>query len=412
LFNDGNKQAFDEAVDLVRQYLPEAKILPPRLSGDSPGKVLVEFEEEGTTFDISTSGGGLRTVLNLATVLLFSDSRCILCDEPDSHLHASLQKAVAQMLFDFSMDRDCQIMVATHAPDFIGELPVESVVWIDRSKTEGQTCPELGRVLADLGAISKADAIRAFGVDKILFLEGGVDRAVLPYLFGLTSGKNPFEDSTVLVVQLPSGKGDAAHLPVFKQLLHQTFHMDVALACIADNDYELAEELAAPEPTSEAPLVVSLGRKEVENYLLDPATMVSAIRAAANRRRGRTGATPSTPSAEDVGAELKRLVEADEVRDVLRWQVVPRYRASLDPSLDPSEKERLAEEWFSDKWSDPDWRLRHCPGKLILSRMRRWVQDESGLTISTRDLATGLSECPADIADIARALNTLFYGAA
>lgn len=82
LWNDGERASFDQLVQLVQQYLPDAKILPPRLTHNQPPKVLIEFQEGETKFDISTSGGGLRTLLNLAMVLHFSSARCILCDEP------------------------------------------------------------------------------------------------------------------------------------------------------------------------------------------------------------------------------------------------------------------------------------------------------------------------------------------
>jgi hypothetical protein len=116
------------------------------------------------------------------------------------------------MLIDFASEQNRQLLVATHAPDFISEIPAPSLVWIDRSTVEAKQCNEVGRVLADLGALSKADAVRACGANKILFLEGRPDKTVLSTLFRIAGGKNPFDDPEVIVAELPSGKGDAGHL--------------------------------------------------------------------------------------------------------------------------------------------------------------------------------------------------------
>ncbi len=193
LYNDGRKEDFDRVEGIVQRYLPSAKIRLPKLNHDTPPKVEVQFEEE-TIFDISTSGGGLRTLLNLATIMHFSQSQCLLLDEPDAHLHSSLQKDIARMLLNYAAENDVQIFAATHAPDFIAEVPVESLVWIDRAKTEGIACSGIGRFLIDLGAITKAEAIRAFGADKILFVEGSLDRGVLTQLIDCSGKKNPFKD--------------------------------------------------------------------------------------------------------------------------------------------------------------------------------------------------------------------------
>jgi hypothetical protein len=410
LWNDGNKASFDEIVRLVQQYLPDAKIQPPRMTHDNPPRVLAEFEEEGTIFDVSASGAGMRTVLNLATILRFSRSECILCDEPDSHLHPTLQRAVARMLMDFSEENNRQVLVATHAPDFIAEVPAKAIVWIDRTQKEGTRCDAVGAVLADLGAISKADAVRAYGADKILFVEGSVDCGILGRLIGLAGAKSPFDDQTVLVAKLPSGKGTATHLSMFRSLLRETFKVDVSVACVTDNDYEFGERVGSEDQQPGEPLLCSIGCKEVENYLLDPAAIASALEVAAKRRKERMGKDVKLPTADAIKSKIAEVIEDPEVLNVLKYQIIPQYRNSLPRTLDTSTKERMADEWFRDKWADEKWRIRNCPGKQVLKRVRDWCQGEFGLTLTPKMLIEALSTCPSDIADIAGKLNAHFYG--
>jgi len=410
LWNDGRKESYDEIVQLVQRYLPEAEILPPRLTHDNPPRVLIEFEEEDTTFDISASGGGLRTLLNLASVLHFSRSQCILCDEPDSHLHGSLQAAVARMLLDFSIENGCQVLVATHAPDCIAEVPVDSIVWIDRTQKEGHRCERIGQVLSDLGSISKADAVRACGVDKVLLVEGSLDRNVLGRLFDLGGGQNPFSDSKVLVACLPDGKSSVSHLQMFQKLLVETFKLPVTVACITDNDYELPKSKVPSDTPRDTPLLLSLERKEVENYLLEPSLLAAAIRASAKRREEGTGKDVKVPNKDTVAEVLTSNLTDDEVRNIVRWQVLPRYRQLLDSQAADSTKERSADEWFEKQWADKQWRIRNCPGKVVLKRMRQWCQEKWCLTLTPKTLIEAMSECPSDIAKIVQAIQKHFYG--
>ncbi len=409
LWNDGDKAAFNDLMWLVQQYLPDATILPPSLTHDQPPKVLIEFEEGGTKFDISTSGGGLRTLLNLAIVLKFSPAKCILCDEPDSHLHGNLQKAIARMLLDFSIETDRQIFVATHAPDFIAEVSIDSISWVDRKQREGRRCNDIGRVLADLGAVSKADAVRACGADKVLFIEGSVDREVLRFLISLTGGQNPFNDESVIVGHLPNGKGDASHLAVFADLLRSTFKLDVAIACLIDNDYESSVSDTNNGSLGANPLLLPLGRKEIENYLLEPKVLAKAAEAAAERRKERSNTSIIPPDHDAFYNKLEEIFKETEIRDEVRLQLVPRYRASLDQKNDSSTRERNAEQWFQEKWNDEQWRIRNCPGKAVLKKIRGWCQNDYGITLTTKSLVDAVVECPPDIADIAQKLEEFFY---
>ena len=125
----------------------------------------------------------------------------------------------AQMLTQYAVENETQVIVATHGPDFIAACPVDALVWVDTQLREGRRCSDLGRTLADLGSITKADAARAYGANKILFVEGSLDQNVLRQLFGLSRRKNPFDYGSVIVANLPGGKGDQYHVEMFKKML-------------------------------------------------------------------------------------------------------------------------------------------------------------------------------------------------
>jgi predicted ATP-dependent endonuclease of OLD family len=400
----------------VQKYLPDTVLKLPQLTHQSPPQVLIEFEEDETNFDISVSGGGLRTISSLAVILHFSKSRCLLLDEPDAHLHSTLQHQVAQMLLDHCVEKNVQVFVTSHAPDFIAEIPVEYLTWIDRTKQESRSCNGVGQFLADLGAVTKADAIRNYGANKILFVEGGIDRTVLSklasYFFQKDSTRiNPFADSSIIIAELPDGKGDSKYLDAFQKILFEAFRIDVKIACIVDNDYELSiNDSSIKDVSASNTLLLQLNRKEIENYLLDYEVIAQAAAALVEERKKYTGKSISYPTVEEIKAEVNSILDSPEIRSTVKCQLVPKYREKiLDSSLDTSTKERKGEEWFDKNWNDENWRIRNCPGKEVLKRLRTWCQQTYGLTLTPPKLAATLHQLPDDVQEIMDKLQEYFY---
>jgi len=415
LCNDGDNRNSNRVVEIVQQYLPNTVIKLPQLTHTSPPQVLIEFEEDETNFDISVSGGGLRTLASLAVILHFARSKCLLLDEPDAHLHSTLQHQIAQMLLDHSVEKNVQIFVTSHAPDFIAEIPVEYLTWIDRTKSESRTCNGVGHFLADLGAVTKADAIRNYGANKILFVEGSIDRTVLSKFassfFQEDSALiNPFTDNSVIIAELPDGKGDSKHLNVFQKLLFEVFKLDVKIACIVDNDYDLLlDSSSVKEIEKSNTLLLRLQRKEIENYLLDSTVVAEAVSNLVEQRKKYVDKSINYPSLDDIQDEINKILSSAEICTTVKCQVVPKYRDTLDNSLDPSTKEQKGEEWFSENWNDQAWQIRNCPGKEVLTQLRTWCQNKYHLTLTPSKLAEALLQLPDDVAEIMDKLQKYFY---
>jgi energy-coupling factor transporter ATP-binding protein EcfA2 len=401
-WNDGNRSDFDRVVQLVKQYLPNCRVLPPRLTGEGTMGVVIEYEENGTLFNICTSGGGMRTLLNVAAVLELSQSKCIMLDEPDSHLHGTLQRDICKLLQDFSASRGIQIIAATHAPDFIAEASIDSLVWVDRTIQSGKKCTDLGQFLVELGSVTKADALRFSGADKVLFLEGAFDRRLLNRLWSLRS-KNPFSDPTVLKANLPSGKGDHKHLRTVQEVMRDVFNIPVAIAAILDLDYEIVGDTNNP---STGPAISKLSRKEIENYLIDPAIFINAIMQASKRGTGRNLNELNQASVE---AEFVRILETPQIRALMKTQLVPRYRDSLDRAIDPAKREQMGDDWFTDKWADRSWKIQRCPGKQVLRALRSWTRTRFGINVLDEELISGLAAFPPELEQIAIKLEAKFY---
>ena len=378
-YNDGNKVAFDDAVSMVKQYVPVEEIKPPRQGHEHQPSVVVEYIENGKTYDIGLSGSGMRSLLNLATVLMLTKSRIVMLDEPDAHLHSSLQKAVARMVQDFAYDHDIQVLVATHAPDFISECDVESIIWVDKTDHKGRQATELSKVLVDLGAIKPSEAFDSNATSKLLFVEGETDKRVLSTLLQRVDPQ--LDIKSVRIAKLPSGKSSAVAVPMAVAMLRNQGLAEFKVACLVDKDWKIGKETTElPEHVFELPV------KEIENILLDSAAVLNAVK---NELVKREKEVPSNLY-ERIKQFTEKACESERasVCGQLRWK----YRENLSPSLDHSTREKEADQWFEKQWSDPEWRLQVVGGKKVLKSVRRQLQTEFGVTITNSAILNGLSQ--------------------
>lgn len=385
-YNDGNKSAFDDAVNMVKQYIPVEEIKPPRQGHEHQPSVIVEYVENEKIYDIGLSGSGMRSLLNLATVLMLTKSQIVMLDEPDAHLHSSLQRAVSRMIQDFAYDRGVQVLVATHAPDFISECDVESIVWIDKAERTGRQATELSKVLVDLGSIKPSEAFDSNASSKLLFVEGGTDRRILAPLLQWVDPQ--LDINSIRIAKLPSGKSSKIAVPMAVAMLSNQGIAEFKVACLVDRDWDLREETEFPEHVFELPV------KEIENVLLDSGAISKVV---ANELSRREKEVPShlyerTEQIIQEACELERV----NVCGQLRWK----YRDSLPSSLDPSTREQKADQWFEEKWSDPQWRLQVVGGKKVLKTVRRQLTTEFEITtISNSAILNELSQMSDQLRD-------------
>lgn len=80
--------------------------------------------------DIMVEGSGFLQWLSVYTFALSPQIDILLLDEPDAHLHCSLQKNLMQELRTIAQNKNKQIIVATHSPEVIKDFDYESILFI------------------------------------------------------------------------------------------------------------------------------------------------------------------------------------------------------------------------------------------------------------------------------------------
>lgn len=75
-----------------------------------------------------TEGSGFLQWLSVYTYALNKDIDVLLLDEPDAHLHCSLQMLLVSKLQNFIEKNNKQILIATHSTEIIKNIPFNLII--------------------------------------------------------------------------------------------------------------------------------------------------------------------------------------------------------------------------------------------------------------------------------------------
>lgn len=159
-----------------------------------------------------------------------------------------------------------------------------------------------------------------------------------------------------------------------------------------DSDYAREDEGCVDDGV----MILRLGRKEIENYLIEP-TIWQKIFTMKGKQIDLC----------DIKNALNIIM--DKYKNIVGNQLKWKHRDELSKTLDPATKEQETDEWFERKWADEEWRLSHCPGKMVLSELKKTLQNTHKVAISNKELMLAMKELPEDLSVIMGKVNQLFY---
>lgn len=365
-------EAFQRVIDRIRLAMPSVELSMPGRTRDKQPKVVVEFEQNGIKYDVAESGNGFRTLLSIASALELSDASVFLFDEPDSHLHSAIQRELSDFIAMFR-NSNRQIILSTHAPDMIDQLPLDTLAWIDREASEARVCSDTATTLVELGALTQAEAVEPSSGNALLYVEAKPDRKSLVAL--LDKHDDPAWFSGCSLAEL-SGCGDAKHLPQVLRFMRDHHHKEFKAAAILDCDYSFPKELINKE--EEDVLVCYLPCKEMENLILQqPRAIKQALDEVAERKRSFTGEIAPVPASETIASWIDEILLSKDIFEAVsdHW-IVKRLPDNPDGG-----HLRNARSEFEMFWGTPENRLRFGPGKKVLARLRNRIQSKLKLSL-------------------------------
>jgi AAA domain, putative AbiEii toxin, Type IV TA system len=155
------------------------------VKGISEGKYKLQRRANYSKRDIMVEGAGLLQWLSVFTLATSPEIDVLLFDEPDTHLHISLQTQLLEALAELAAPTQKQILLATHSSEILRHSSPDAIFKVLGSKGGKYLTKEYQKVglLAGLGTdyAPRIDQIKAS--KRVLFLEGkttdpGVLRAV------------------------------------------------------------------------------------------------------------------------------------------------------------------------------------------------------------------------------------------
>ena len=307
----------------------------------------------------------------LLHIWLNSDVETLILDEPDVFLHPDLQRRLVSILDDV----DKQVVLATHAPEIVGEANKDAVVWVDRTRRRSRRAGEplvLQKLNAVLGSGFNLGLARALRSRVALFVEGE-DMKILRNLARAVGAESVRNERGLAVIRL-GGFSNWHQVEPFAWLSRDLLGNAVKIYVLLDRDYREAatiETLRDALKGSDVHVHV-WHRKEIESYLLVPEAIARA-------------------SGLEVGV-VEQLMETtiQALRLDAQASFISRRQQDAKRGTDFKTIALTALPEFEDAWADPRERINLVPPKDALAAIAREAQVLGARPVSARSISAAI----------------------
>jgi predicted ATPase len=366
------------------------------------------YADSTVEHDLFSAGGGFLQVLQLLVFAYSYNAGLLALDEPDAHLHSSLQQIVVGILESLSARTGCQILLATHSKEIINFVDSGRLIPVRKGEpTLAHLRPYQGAIelLQDVGAVDNVDAYSLILSKRCLFVEGGSDERYLKR-FAAKLGAGVFEGDTKVVMIPTSGVTETRHLQqldLFEQLIGRG---EIASLQVVDRDGLPAALLDAATENAARPYHV-LARDSVENYLLIPEAIMRVI----NSELARRGDNRRV-DIDEVVAEIESA--CDELRDAMvdrSTDSIERFHLARRTQGRPNASAMAAEarQHVANAFDSFEGKISVVQGRRLLGILRGRFQDIYQVSFSNDHIIEEISrdEVPLEIQDLVRQLEAL-----
>lgn len=242
---------------------------PPQYIAERGELVMTYRTPSGVRLDLSAAGRGLQQTLLLLTHLAVNPRSVLLLDEPDAHLEILRQRQIYQILTEAARRYGSQVIAASHSEVILNEAADRDVV-VAFVGTPHRIDDRGSQVLKALKEVGFDQYYQAEQTGFVLYLEGSTDLAILR-AFAETLGhraKSILERPFVHYIQnhLPKAR---SHFRALREAKNDL----VGFVLCDRTDQQLQSTPDLQE--------YAWKRKEIENYLCQPGTLLAFARASA-----------------------------------------------------------------------------------------------------------------------------------
>lgn len=191
--------------------------------------------------DLMVEGSGFLQWLSVFALATDPEINVLLLDEPDAHLHSSLQEQLLDSLRDVADATGKQMLIATHSTELLRNAEPSDILHIRSGGRGGRYLVEESQkvgLLAGLGSDYAPRVDRAKRTKRVLFVEGRTDLEILKALaerLGIAWSAKWVEWTTA--------RGHKERKQVYTALKEET--PEVVVISLRDRDDEPAETVGA-----------------------------------------------------------------------------------------------------------------------------------------------------------------------
>ncbi len=271
----------------------KGKLYPKLFNPDFQTHVSVEYRKgiktkntfspykDYTQRDIMTEGSGFLQWLSVYTFALSPNIDILLLDEPDAHLHSSLQSTLINYLKKIAKTYNKQILIATHSVELIKAAPFDKLLFVDSSGSVNYLKEEKKKtvVLSGLGNEYFPTLESIMKHKRILFVENESDATLLKLM---TKGELEWPKNLAI---LPKANSHKERTHIF-EYLKDSISEDLKCISLSDRDLrdynktncDLKDKDFRDKLNNGVELRYRLWRRaEIENYLLHPTVIAKCI---------------------------------------------------------------------------------------------------------------------------------------
>jgi predicted ATPase len=255
---------FEQLRRLIAEIVPDIGELCVRTDSR---RMEVVFASDGIELNLKDLGTGVEQLLMTLVVGLTEDAPFTLAiEEPETNLHHAAQRALLGLLKQWAADR--QIIATTHSPVLLDWSPTGDHLWhVTRTKGGSTVAPvrDPSSLLSSLG-VRLSDVMSA---SRVLVLEGPSDEDILGVWFPEVLR------SPAVAVLHGRGGDNARHAEQLAEWLASVDKIGMRRVLYLRDRDELPPSVLRTLQGSKT--VAVLQRRELENYLLDPAAVAQVL---------------------------------------------------------------------------------------------------------------------------------------
>jgi len=408
LLNLKANKRHQELTEILRRAFPTLTEMTIEFDEANDRYISVTYKEKGhpKEFDVFSAGSGFQQFIYLFGFTLLREPTVILLDEPDVHLHGSLQRALLEELKRL-VTVGKQVLFATHSRDLIARMNPENILALEEEGAKRLLVAfDIYDTFDRLGSIDPTQLPVIQAYRRVLVVEDRADWEILSIFCSTVLGSSIWQQ-VERRLGLCYARGNPRKQDI-SRLRHQIQQMIASggkaleMFVVADRDYhpDLAHLLKSL-PSDHLHWHV-WERTEIENYLLS----LDGI--------SRVLGTPAAQPTLDQGAlpeEFGRLLEAsrNSAQDHL-VQAFGEYGKSLDERWDAVTLSRKAREYLDRHWEPEKLSLADAK-EIVLPGIKRWLQERQVGQFSDKALAEVLrpEDIPPEVHQVAREL-AMFSG--